>query len=181
MRRLVDDVNAVSRAEERQLDLHPVLCDPERLLGTAVQAAQATYAAKQVTLMTKIDPRLPPVMVDTDRIGEVLANLLGNSLRHTPSGGSVEVGATTIAGGYLRVTVSDTGEGIPPERLEQIFERFYRVDRARTYTPGTGGSGIGLTITRAIVQAHGGRIHAESQGLGHGARFVISLPVAHSR
>jgi signal transduction histidine kinase len=77
--------------------------------------------------------------------------------------------------------VSDTGEGIPPEQLEQIFERFYRVDRARTYIPGSGGSGIGLSITRAIVNAHGGRIHAESHGPGHGARFVVSLPVAQGR
>jgi signal transduction histidine kinase len=95
LRRLVDDLNAVSRAEERQLDLHPVRCDPDKLLETAVQAAQAAYAAKQVTLMTRIDPRLPRLMVDPDRIGEVLANLLGNALRHTPSGGSVEVSATT--------------------------------------------------------------------------------------
>jgi len=181
LRRLVDDLNAVSRAEERQLDLHPVRCDPDKLLTTAVQAGQAAYAAKKVTLTRTIDRHLPQVMVDPDRMGEVLANLLGNALRHTPSGGSVEVAATTIPGGYLRITVSDTGEGIPAGQLEQIFERFYRVDRARTYTPGAGGSGIGLTITRAIVQAHGGSIHAESHGPGHGARFVITLPAARGR
>ncbi len=183
LRRLVDDLNAVSRAEERQLDLHPVRRDPDKLLTAAVQAAQAAYAAKKVSLITKVDPHLPQVTVDPDRIGEVLANLLGNALRHTPSGGSVEVAATTTPGGHLQITVSDTGEGIPPELLERIFERFYRVDRARTYTPGAGGSGSGsgLTITRAIVQAHGGNIHAESHGPGHGARFVITLPAAHGR
>jgi signal transduction histidine kinase len=181
LRRLVDDLNAVSRAEERQLDLDPVRSDPDKLLSTAVQAAQPAYTAKDVTLTAKLDPRLPQITADLDRIGEVLANLLGNALRHTPTGGSVELAATTAPGGYLRITVSDTGEGIPAEQLEQIFERFYRIDRARTYTPGASGSGIGLTITRAIVQAHGGSIHAESQGTGHGARFVVTLPAARGR
>src|SRR6266568_4655693 len=91
LRRLVDDLNAVSRAEERQLDLHPVRCDSDKLLTTAVQAGQAAYAAKKVTLTRTIDRHLPQVMVDPDRMGEVLANLLGNAFRHTPSGGSVEV------------------------------------------------------------------------------------------
>jgi Histidine kinase-, DNA gyrase B-, and HSP90-like ATPase len=106
----------------------------------------------------------------------VLANLLANALRHTPPGGRVEVAATITADRHLQVSVTDTGEGIPPELLERIFERFYRVDRARTHTPNTGGSGIGLTITRAIVHAHGGQIHAHSQGSGQGARFDITLP-----
>ena len=118
---------------------------------------------------------------DPDRVGEVLANLLSNALRHTPPGGRVEVAATGLPDRQVRVSVSDTGEGIPPELLERIFERFYRVDRARTYSPDTGGSGIGLTITRAIVHAHGGQIHAHSQGPGHGARFTITLPPAHGR
>jgi two-component system, OmpR family, sensor histidine kinase BaeS len=99
------------------------------------------------------------------RIGEVLANLLGNALRHTPPGGHVEVTATTTNASQVQLSVTDTGEGIPPELLERVFERFYRVDRARTHTPTSGGSGSGLTITRAIVH-------------GHGARFVITLPTA---
>jgi two-component system, OmpR family, sensor histidine kinase BaeS len=129
-------------------------------------------------LAATVDPRLPRVAADPDRVGEVLANLLGNALRHTPPGGRVEVTATAGNGG-VRIVVADTGEGIPPELLERVFERFYRADRARTHTPDGGGSGIGLTITRAIVQAHGGRIHAESAGPGRGARFVVTLPRAH--
>jgi two-component system sensor histidine kinase BaeS len=179
LRRLVDDLNAVSRAEEHQLDLHPTRCRPDKLITAAVQAAQAAYTAKDVTLTAKLDPRLPQVTADPDRIGEVLANLLNNALRHTPPGGHVEVTATTTPDRHVRVSVTDTGEGIPPELLERIFERFYRVDRART--PSTGGSGIGLTITRAIVHAQGGQIHAHSQGPGHGARFTITLPPAHGR
>ena len=180
LRRLVDDLNVVSRAEERQLDLHPTRCQPDKLIIAAVQAAQAAYTAKDVTLTAKLDPRLPQVTADPDRIGEVLANLLSNALRHTPPGGRVEVAATGLPDRQVRVSVSDTGEGIPSELLERIFERFYRVDRARTHTP-AGGSGIGLTITRAIVHAHGGQIHAHSQGPGHGARFDITLPPAHGR
>jgi two-component system, OmpR family, sensor histidine kinase BaeS len=178
LRRLVDDLGAVSRAEARQLDLHPVRCQPDRLITTAVQAAQAAYTGKGVTLTAELEPGLPQVTVDPDRMGEVLANLLTNALRHTPPGGHVEVTATTLPGRHLQVTVTDTGEGIPRELLERIFERFYRVDPARTHSPDTGGSGIGLTITRAIVRAHGGSIHAESGGSGRGTRFVITLPAA---
>ena len=179
LRRLVDDLGAVSRAEERQLDLQPIRCQPEELISTAVQAAEPAYTTKQVTLKAGVDRHLPQITADPDRIGEVLANLLNNALRHTPPGGHVEVTATTTPDRRLRISVTDTGEGIPPELLERIFERFYRVDRARTHT--TGGSGIGLTITRAIVSAHGGQIRAHSQGPGHGTRFDITLPPTHAR
>jgi len=179
LRRLVDDLNAVSRAEERQLDLHLRRCRTDQLVAFAVQAAQAAYTAKDVTLSARIEPHLPLVAADADRIGEVLANLLANALRHTPPGGHVEVTATTGPGGHVQIAVTDTGEGIPPELLERVFERFYRVDPSRTHTPTSGGSGIGLTITRAIVRAHGGHIHAESNGPGRGARFVVTLPAAH--
>jgi len=181
LRRLVDDLNAVSRAEARQLNLQVTRCQPDKLITTAVQAAQAAYTAKDVTLTTKLEPGLPQVTADPDRIGEVLANLLANALRHTPPGGRVEVAATALPDRHVRVSVTDTGEGIPPELLERIFERFYRVDPARTHTPDTGGSGIGLTISRAIVQAHDGTIRAESHDPGRGARFVITLPPARGR
>jgi two-component system, OmpR family, sensor histidine kinase BaeS len=181
LRRLVDDLNAVSRAEERQLDLHLARCHPGKLVSAAVQAAQATYAAKDVTLAARVDQHLPQVEADPDRIGEVLANLLANALRHTAPGGHVEVTATTTPDRRVQIAVTDSGEGIPPELLERIFERFYRVDRARTHTGTTGGSGIGLTITRAIVHAHGGQIRAHSQGPGHGARFLITLPTQRTR
>jgi two-component system sensor histidine kinase BaeS len=154
---------------------------PATLITAAVQAAQAAYTAKQVILAARIDRHLPQITADPDRIGEVLANLLSNALRHTPPGGHVEVTATSTPQRQVQVSVADTGEGIPPELLQRIFERFYRVDRARTHTPDTGGSGIGLTITRAIVYAHGGQIRAHSQGPGHGTRFTITLPPARAR
>jgi len=124
LRRLVDDLNAVSRAEERQLDLHPTRCQPDQLITVAVQAAQAAYTAKQVILEARIDRHLPQITADPDRIGEVLANLLSNALRHTPPGGRVEVTATGLPNRHVRITVTDTGQGIPPELLERIFERF---------------------------------------------------------
>ena len=174
--RLVDDLNAVSRAEERQLELRLARWEPAKLVTAAVQAAAVAYQAKGVALVERVDPHLPRVAADPDRIGEVLANLLGNALRHTPSGGRVEVTAARHSRD-VELAVSDTGQGIPPELLERVFERFWRADRARTRAE-QGGSGIGLTITRAIVQAHGGHIRAQSHGVGSGARFVVTLPAA---
>jgi len=173
LRRLVEDLATVSRAEEGQLGLRLERWDPGRLVAAAVQAAGPRYAAKGVALEARVGRRLPKVAADPDRIGEVLANLLDNALRHTPPRGRVEVVATA-AGGEVRLSVADTGEGIPAELLGRVFERFYRVDRARTRADG--GSGIGLTIARAIVQAHGGRIRAESDGPGRGSLFMISIP-----
>jgi two-component system sensor histidine kinase BaeS len=173
--RLAEDLTAVSRAEEQQLDLRRGPVDPSKLVSVAVQAAQPSFAAKGVALHASVEEHPPAVAVDADRIGEVLANLLGNALRHTPAGGRVEVTARQ-RGKELELAVADTGEGIPPELLGRVFDRFFRVDPARI---GDGsGSGIGLTITRAIVQAHGGRVWAESAGRGHGARLVIRLPSA---
>ncbi len=173
LRRLVDDLAKVSRAEERQLDLHRTPSKPGLLIAAAEQTAAPAYAAKGVVLKTKLDRRLPSVYVDPDRIAEVLTNLLDNALRHTPTGGRVEVAATGH-GEQVALIVADTGEGIAPEHLERVFERFFRADPARART--AGGSGIGLAIARAIVEAHGGRVRAESEGPGLGARFVITLP-----
>ena len=173
LRRLAEDLTAVSRAEEHQLDLRPRPVDPAVLVTRAIQAAEPAYAAKGVTLQASVDRRLAQVRVDVDRIGEVLANLLANALRHTPAGGRVEVTAQG-RGDELELAVVDSGEGISPELLERVFERFFRVDPARSRD--SGGSGLGLTITRAIIQAHGGRVWAESAGPGGGARFVVRLP-----
>ena len=172
LRRLVDDLAKVSRAEERQLDLCSTPTKPGLLVAAAVQAASPAYAAKGVALETKLDRRLPSVDVDPDRIAEVLANLLDNALRHTPTGGRVEVVAAG-RGKQVELVVADTGEGIAPEHLDRVFERFYRVDRARSRDQG--GSGIGLAIARALVEAHGGQLWAESSGPGLGARFVCRL------
>lgn len=178
MHRLVEDLSLVSKAEERQLDLRLTRMAPGAIVDVAVQAALPRFTQKDVALETTVDPGLPAVEVDPDRLGEVLANLLDNALRHTPPGGRVEVGASA-RGDQIEIAVADTGEGLAPEHLEQVFERFFRTDGARSRT--TGGSGIGLTIARAIVQAMGGQITATSDGPGLGARFSVALPVAPSR
>jgi two-component system, OmpR family, sensor histidine kinase BaeS len=175
LRRLAEDLTAVSRAEEQRLDLRRSPVDPGALVSAAVQAARPSFAAKGVALRATVEDRPPTVAVDADRIAEVLANLLGNALRHTPAGGRVEV-TVRRQGEELELAVTDTGEGIPPELLGRVFERFYRADPARARDGG--GSGIGLTITRAIVHAHGGRVWAESAGRGRGTRLVIRLPRA---
>ena len=175
MARLLEDLSKVSMAEERQLDLRLGVMDANGLIARAAQAVSLAYAEKGVTLEVREGLESPAVLVDADRIAEVLGNLLANALRHTPQGGSVEVGTRTRSGD-VQIWVQDSGEGLAPEDLERVFERFYRVDRARSRA--SGGSGIGLTIARAIVAAHGGRLWAESAGGGRGARFTIALPPA---
>ena len=178
MHRLVEDLSAVSRAEERRIDLRTTRVPPAQLVDAAIRAARADYAAKGVELIAAADPAAPDVEVDPDRFAEVLGNLLRNALRHTPAGGRVEVGAAPLPSA-VDIWVADTGEGIAPEHIERVFERFFRTDEARSRA--TGGSGIGLTIARATVEALGGRIWAESAGLGSGARFVVRMPVAVRR
>ena len=176
--RLVDDLRKVSRAEERQLDLRPVRSNPYELLRDAATAATDAYAQKGVVLALEPGDRLPAVDVDHDRIAEVLANLLSNALRHTAAGGNVLLSAARAGEDTVELSVTDDGEGIPAEALPRVFERFYRADSARSRD--RGGSGIGLTIARAITQAHGGTLRVESEGLGHGTRFVCTLPIGGS-
>ncbi|MEW6583729.1 MAG: ATP-binding protein [Actinomycetota bacterium] len=175
MHRLVEDLSRVSLAEERRLDLRLRRVAPASLVDAAVRAFQPTCQEKGVELVADAGGALPEVAVDEDRMGEVLANLIDNALRHTPAGGRITVSAAGRGDG-VELAVADTGDGIAPEHLERVFERFFRTDRARARA--TGGSGIGLTIARAIVEALGGRIHAESAGVGRGARMVVRLPAA---
>jgi two-component system sensor histidine kinase BaeS len=115
---------------------------------------------------------------DVERLDQVLSNLMGNALRHTPAGGSVSLRATATPG-EVRITVRDTGEGISPEDLPFVFDRFWRGDKSRQRQSGTG-SGLGLAIARQFVQAHGGTISVESQ-LGSGTIFTIDLPQKQER
>jgi len=173
--RLTEDVTKVSLAEERQLDLRLQRVAARTLLAVAARAAAPAFAAKGVKLEIEPGDGSPNVDVDADRIGEVLANLLENALRHTPAGGTVTL-ATRRDGDDALLTVADSGEGLAPDDLERIFERFYRVDRARSRDQG--GSGIGLAIARALIEAHDGQLWAESPGPSQGARFLCRLPGA---
>jgi two-component system sensor histidine kinase BaeS len=178
LRRLAEDIAAVSRAEEHQLDLRPAPVTPGDLVATAVAAARPRYAAKGVVLDEWVSGDAPTVVADPQRIGQVLGNLLDNALRHTPPGGQVQV--TAIRDGPdAQISVADTGEGIPADHLPHVFERFYRGDAARN--PAHAGSGIGLTIVRTVVTGHGGRVTAHSAGAGAGATFTVTLPGAENQ
>jgi signal transduction histidine kinase len=175
LRRLVQELQELSRAEARQILLELRPRSPAELVGQAAQRIAPQYAEKGVTLATDIPADLPAVRADADRIIQVLINLLGNALRYTPAGGSVRVRIERRPD-EVAFHVADTGIGIAPEHLPHLFERFYRVDKARSRA--LGGSGIGLTIAKALVEAHDGRIWAASAGVGQGAMFSFTLPIA---
>jgi two-component system sensor histidine kinase BaeS len=173
--RLSEDISSVSRAEEGQVRLDLRTVRPESLLAAGVDLVAESYNAKGVSLLTRIPTRLPDLRVDPDRMGQVLGNLLDNALRHTPSGGTVTISATTVPRtGGIELSVMDTGDGIAAEHLPHVFERFYRVDAARDRAHG--GSGIGLAIARALAVAHGGQLTVSSPGTGQGSTFRIFLP-----
>ncbi|MCX2966170.1 histidine kinase [Rhodococcus gordoniae] len=172
--RLAQDITAVSRAEEHLTRIRPVPTTTGALVTAAVDAVRERYESKGVALHSRITDSMV-VSVDPDRLGQVLGNLLDNALRHTACGGTVTVTSRRANRDRVEITVADTGEGIAPEHLDHLFDRFYRADTARDRRHG--GSGIGLTITRALVEAHHGRIRAHSDGPGRGARFTIELPV----
>lgn len=173
LRRLVADLQELSRAEARQIPLHLVPIAPAQLVEQALARMAAQFADKQITLVHAVASDLPLVRADGDRIIQVLVNLLGNALRYTPSGGSVRVSAERTHA-HVIFHIADTGSGIAPEHLPHLFERFYRVDKARARAGG--GSGIGLTIAQALVEAHGGSIWATSLGSDHGSTFSFTLP-----
>jgi signal transduction histidine kinase len=174
--RLAQDISAVSQAQEGNLDIRPEPVEVDELLDAATQAAADSYRAKEVTLLDTATVQAT-VQADPHRMGQVLSNLLDNALRHTPSGGTVTVSAR-LQHPWVEITVHDSGEGITAEHLPRIFERFYRADPSRTTA--RAGSGIGLTIAQALVNAHGGRLSAHSDGPGTGATFTIHLPT-HTR
>jgi len=175
LRRLVQELQDLSRAEARQLPLQLRPCRPAELVDQAIRRIAPQFAEKGVTLTAEIPADLPSVQIDVDRIIQVLINLLGNALRYTPPDGTVQVRAERQQDA-VTFQVADTGIGIAPEHLPHLFERFYRVDKARSRA--LGGSGIGLTIAKAIVESHDGKIWAISAGPEQGATFSFTLPIA---
>jgi histidine kinase len=180
LRRLADDLSALSRNEEGRLDLDPAPCD----LADIVRRTCARFEPRlsDAGLRLEVHANGPlPVVADEDRIAQVLTNLLSNAARATAQAtagtpGQIRVVATA-AGSWASVAVSDTGVGLTALDLERVFERFYRV----AGTPRGEGSGIGLTIARGLARAHGGDLVATSTGLGHGATFTLQLPIRSSR
>ena len=179
LNRLVDDLRQLSRAEAGRLalKLEPVSC--AEAVRLAAERMLPLFEDKGVELKSGVPEGLPEVSADLDRVVQILTNLLANAARHTPPCGSVEMGAK-VRGDEVVFSVSDTGDGIASEHLPRLFERFYRVDKSRSRGEDHIGSGVGLAISRALVEAMGGEIRAESPGPGEGATFAFTLPVSHS-
>ena len=175
LRRLAGDLRDSAAAEEHALHLSRQTLDLRDEVASAATAARPRFAAKGVELAVTIGDTPAPVVADPVRMQQVLANLLDNALRHTPSGGRVALSARSDRDGDMLVEVADNGEGIPVEQLAAVFDRFHRVDKARTTADGAG-SGLGLTIVRGVIEAHGGSVEAASDGPGTGARFTVRLP-----
>lgn len=175
LRRLAEDLSALSRAEEGRLDLVKSRVDLTRLTRETAERIRVQFEDLEVSLEVEEGPEAL-VDADPDRLGQVITNLLGNALMACSPGGQVQI-ATSIADGSALVTVTDNGRGIAAEDLERIFERFYRGEQPPGRS-GYKGSGVGLTIARSIVSAHGGTLTVSSPGIAQGTTFRLALPSA---
>jgi len=174
LQRLVYDLQELSRVEAGAFELNVKPVPVVDLVESTVARLGYQFEEKGVALQTDVSGDLPRVRADEDRIGQVMLNLVGNALQYTPAGGQVCISAHR-QGSKVCISVSDTGVGIASEHLSLIFTRFYRIDKSRARAGG--GSGIGLTIAKHLVEAHGGCIWAESPGPGQGSTFTFTLPV----
>ena len=175
LQNLVRDLQALSKAESGALEFDPQPVKPMDLIGKACSQLERQYHEKGVELVNEVSGELSRVMADEDRIVQVLLNLLGNALQYSPSGGLVRISASE-RDSHIEFSVEDTGIGIDAEHIPHVFTRFYRVDKSRSRVGG--GSGVGLTIAKNLVEASGGRIWAHSPGLGQGSTFSFTLPKA---
>jgi len=168
MERLIEDLRTLSLVEVGSLVLHREPTDLSGLLSEVAAGYRSQAEQSGVQISVAVAEDVPALEMDPARLREVIANLLTNALRHTPSGGSVHL-AASAAGDEVVVTVRDTGSGMSPKELDQIFDRFYR-------SPDSPGSGLGLPIARDLVQAHGGTMTATSE-VGHGTTIRFTLPL----
>jgi two-component system phosphate regulon sensor histidine kinase PhoR len=178
---LVDELHDLSQIESGRVTLKLAPQSISPVVERALERIRPQASRKGLRAHATISGAQPPVLMDADRIGQVLLNLLHNAVKFTPEGGEVTVQTNLIdedasqSGPWLLVSVCDTGAGIPSQDLPRIFERFYKVDRARTRN--AGGTGLGLAIAKHLVEGHGGRIWADSVE-GRGSTFSFTLPVA---
>jgi two-component system sensor histidine kinase BaeS len=171
--RLVDDLQELALAEAGQLRIEPELTDLSALIGRVLTNVAPRAKGEGVSIITDVASDLPLLSVDSQRIGQVVSNLVDNAVRHSPEGGKVTVRAR-LAGEAVQVDVVDQGMGLSPEELSLVFERFYRGDKTRSRA--TGGAGLGLAIVKQLVEAHGGSVWVESTE-GQGATFSFTLPL----
>ena len=175
LQRLISDLQELSQVEAGAFELNLQPTSVLDLVEAVTARLGRQFEEKSVTLETEVSADLPSVRADKDRIDQVLLNLMGNALQYTPAGGRVCLRARR-EGDAVRLAVEDTGIGIATEHLPHLFTRFYRVDKSRSRAGG--GSGIGLTIAKHLVEAHGGQIQAASDGPDRGSTFSFTLPIA---
>jgi signal transduction histidine kinase len=171
--RLVEDLQQLSLVDAGQLELDLMQVDMEEAMRLAASSFEHDLADKGISLAIEAAVDLPRVKADKGRISQVLGNLLTNSIQYTPRGGSITLGAR-YGEKWVSISVSDTGPGIEEAELPFIFDRFHRTDRSRARD--TGGTGLGLSIAKGLVEAHGGRIWAESK-MGEGTTISFTLPI----
>ncbi|PKB71337.1 MAG: hypothetical protein BZY87_05640 [SAR202 cluster bacterium Io17-Chloro-G6] len=172
---LVEDLRLLAQAEAGALQLQRMPTRMPEVLRGSVDAVRPRAEAKGIGMSLEAGDAMPLVEMDSTRIAQVVNNLLENAIIHTPEGGSVAVTAVVSGDGMLRVAVADTGRGIPPEDLDRVFDRFFRADPSRARA--TGGAGLGLTIAKQLVEAHGGSIRVDNV-VPTGAQFVFEIPIA---
>lgn len=170
--RMINDLLDLSRIEAGKVELHLGTVCMRDLVTDVVEGFQRAATQKGIALRTTFSSELPTIQGDRDKLLQVLTNLIQNAIKFTARG-EVRVDSQVRDDGYLQITVSDTGSGIPPHELERMFERFYRGESVPTEDRG---SGLGLPIAKSLVELHGGRIWAESTP-GQGSRFSFTLPV----
>lgn len=174
LNRLVTDLRTLALADAGQLSIEKAPVKPSALFLRLKSAFELLAKQKQIDLVFETAPNLSPLLVDEGRMVQALSNLLSNALRHTPEGGRITLSAIQDADA-IQLIVEDTGEGIPPESLDRMFERFYRVDDSRFASKGE--TGLGLSIVKAIIEAHSGKVTVHSQ-IGTGTTFTLILPRA---
>ena len=172
LERMVEDLRMLTRADAGELLLDKSPLDVQPLLEKVVKAHRRAAARCDIKLSVDYEPNPVKVYVDADRISMVLGNLLNNAIRYTPEGGRITLSAQS-QGGNVEVVVTDSGPGIPEDKIARVFDRFYRIEKSRSREDG--GSGLGLAIAKSIVEQHGGTIHVESV-VGEGTSFIIVLP-----
>ncbi|MEI6125033.1 MAG: HAMP domain-containing sensor histidine kinase [Pseudomonadota bacterium] len=171
---LIGDLSMLARMEQDQVNISMRRYLLQDVILQAVSLFMLQMEEQGIELKQNISGNVPPVMIDPQRIGQVISNILTNAFRYTPPGGTIEVGLRQ-KGSMAEVWITDTGEGVPADKLPFIFERFYRVDKSRSRA--TGGSGLGLAIARKFIETHSGEIFAESR-LGEGTCIIFTLPIA---
>lgn len=172
MRRLLGDMTTLTQVESGGLEMQLQPVEPANLLEYIRRTYEPLAAQKGITLTVETKPNLPTINIDEGRMVQVLKNLVDNALRYTPPGGTIHISAEMSDKVHLRVT--DSGNGIDPEDLPYVFDRFYRADKNRGGNAGK--MGLGLAICKALVEAQGGTIEVTSGGSEAGTTFSIKLP-----